>query len=160
MPFYLQNFTTVDGVLFSKDGTELVFCPADKVAEVYTVPADVRKISDYSFKDNVGVKAVEFESAESSLTIGAYAFQNAAIVSVTLPERLVSISDRAFSGCAMLARVTFEPQCRLTTLGNYAFEKCASLTEISIPDLTTSIGIYAFPGVRCWQTSTWAQTVS
>lgn len=139
-----KNFTTVDGVLFSKDGTELVFCPADKVAEVYTVPADVRKISDYSFKDNVGVKAVEFESAESSLTIGAYAFQNAAIVSVTLPERLVSISDRAFSGCAMLARVTFEPQCRLTTLGNYAFEKCASLTEISIPDLTTSIGIYAF----------------
>ena len=108
------------------------------------MPADVRKISDYSFKDNVGVKAVEFESAESSLTIGAYAFQNAAIVSVTLPERLVSISDRAFSGCAMLARVTFEPQCRLTTLGNYAFEKCASLTEISIPDLTTSIGIYAF----------------
>lgn len=141
-----KNFTTVDGVLFSKDGTELVFCPADKVAEVYTVPADVRKISDYSFKDNVGVKAVEFESAESSLTIGAYAFQNAAIVSVTLPERLVSISDRAFSGCAMLARVTFEPQCRLTTLGNYAFEKCASLTEISIPDLTTSIGIYAFSG--------------
>ena len=139
-----KNFTTVDGVLFSKDGTELVFCPADKVAEVYTVPADVRKISDYSFKDNVGVKAVEFESAESSLTIGAYAFQNAAIVSVTLPERLVSISDRAFSGCAMLARVTFEPQCRLTTLGNYAFEKCASLTEISVPDLTTSIGIYAF----------------
>lgn len=141
-----KNFTTVDGVLFSKDGTELVFCPADKVAEVYTVPADVRKISDYSFKDNVGVKAVEFESAESSLTIGAYAFQNAAIVSVTLPERLVSIALYAFSGCASLKTVTFGDSCKLSTIGDRAFEKCASLTEISIPDLTTSIGIYAFSG--------------
>lgn len=139
-----KNFTTVDGVLFSKDGTELVFCPADKVAEVYTVPADVRKISDYSFKDNVGVKAVEFESAESSLTIGAYAFQNAAIESVTLPDRLVSIALYAFSGCASLKTVTFGDSCKLSTIGDRAFEKCASLTEISLPDLTTSIGAYAF----------------
>lgn len=139
-----KNFTTVDGVLFSKDGTELVFCPADKVAEVYTVPADVRKISDYSFKDNVGVKAVVFADADKDLEIGQYAFQNSSIESVTLPDRLVSIALYAFSGCASLKTVTFGDSCKLSTIGDRAFEKCASLTEISLPDLTTSIGAYAF----------------
>ncbi len=141
-----KNFTTVDGVLFSKDGTELVFCPVDKVAEVYTVPADVRKIGDYSFKDNVGVKSVVFADADKDLEIGQYAFQNSSIESVTLPDRLVSIALYAFSGCASLKTVTFGDSCKLSTIGDRAFEKCASLTEISIPDLTTSIGIYAFSG--------------
>ena len=139
-----KNFTTIDGALFSKDGTELVFCPADKVAEVYTVPAEVRKIGDYSFKDNVGVKSVVFADADKDLEIGQYAFQNSSIESVTLPDRLVSIALYAFSGCASLKTVTFGDSCKLSTIGDRAFEKCASLTEISIPDLTTSIGIYAF----------------
>lgn len=138
------NFKTVDGVLFSKDGSELVFCPTDKTVEVYTVPADVNKIGSYSFKDNSGIKAIAFADAESSLAIETYAFQNAAIESVTLPKRLVSIADRAFSGCADLLTVTFEQDCRLSTIGNYAFEKCSSLGAISIPDLTTSIGIWSF----------------
>lgn len=139
-----KNFTTVDGALFSKDGTELVFCPADKVAEVYTVPAEVRKIGDYSFKDNVGVKSVVFADADKDLEIGQYAFQNSSIESVTLPDRLVSIALYAFSGCASLKTVTFGDSCKLSTIGDRAFEKCASLTEISLPDLTTSIGAYAF----------------
>lgn len=139
-----KNFTTIDGALFSKDGTELVFCPADKVAEVYTVPADVRKIGDYSFKDNVGVKSVVFADADKDLEIGQYAFQNSSIESVTLPDRLVSIALYAFSGCASLKTVTFGDSCKLSTIGDRAFEKCASLTEISLPDLTTSIGAYAF----------------
>lgn len=139
-----KNFTTIDGALFSKDGTELVFCPADKVAEVYTVPAEVRKIGDYSFKDNVGVKSVVFADADKDLEIGQYAFQNSSIESVTLPDRLVSIALYAFSGCASLKTVTFGDSCKLSTIGDRAFEKCASLTEISLPDLTTSIGAYAF----------------
>lgn len=43
-----QNYSVIDGVLMSKDGTELVIYPPGKGSN-YVIPATVRKIADYAF---------------------------------------------------------------------------------------------------------------
>ena len=44
-----QHYKSVDGVLFSKDGSELVKYPTKKQDLYYIVPSTVRKISAYAF---------------------------------------------------------------------------------------------------------------
>ncbi len=41
-------YTSVDGVLFNKDMTELIWCP-QRVEDEYTVPASVERIKSYAF---------------------------------------------------------------------------------------------------------------
>ncbi len=49
---------SVDGVLFSKDGTELVEYPLSKPGTDYTVPGSVRTIDEHSFADCRGLVSV------------------------------------------------------------------------------------------------------
>ena len=42
------NYSSVDGVLYSKDQTELIYCPKQKSGS-YTVPASVKKIKAFAF---------------------------------------------------------------------------------------------------------------
>lgn len=43
------NFKSVDGVLYSKDGTNLILYPTNKSGESFLVPVGVTKISSYAF---------------------------------------------------------------------------------------------------------------
>lgn len=43
------SFTTVDGVLFNKDQTDLITYPASKDGQSYTVPTTVKHILDGAF---------------------------------------------------------------------------------------------------------------
>ena len=77
-----QRYTTVDGMVFSKDKTELVAYPAG------------RKSTSYTITDGV-------------TSVGQAAFQGcAALTSVVIPRGVTSIGWRAFAWCDKLASVT------------------------------------------------------
>ena len=61
------RFCSVDGIVFSKDMTELVAFPGGKGGE-YAVPEGVEKIGGYAFYGNPGLAAVHFP--ESLLAMG------------------------------------------------------------------------------------------
>ena len=44
-----QNYKSVDGVLYSKDGTKLILYPTNKLGESFTVPSGVVDISAFAF---------------------------------------------------------------------------------------------------------------
>ena len=44
-----QNFTSIDGVLFTKNGETLILYPANKTGESYTIPDGVTTITSYAF---------------------------------------------------------------------------------------------------------------
>ncbi|MBR6547931.1 MAG: leucine-rich repeat protein [Clostridia bacterium] len=76
------DYCQVDGVLFTKDMSQLIQMPAGHALTEYTVPQGVT-------------------------TIGVYAFDGCKkLTSVTLPEGLVIIKESAFGGCNGLQSVT------------------------------------------------------
>lgn len=64
------------------------------------------------------------------------------LISVTIPNTVISIGVHGFSHCYSLTSVNI-PKF-VTSIGDYAFQSCSALTSISIPNLVTSIGNSAF----------------
>ena len=99
-----KNYSSVDGVLFNKDKTELIKYPSSKTDNTYEIP------------DNV-------------TSIGAYAFQDCSrLTSVTIPNSVTSIGYGAFLGCSSLTSVTIPNS--VTSIGSYAFYDCTNLANV------------------------------
>ncbi len=111
-------FKSVDGVVYSKDGTELAFYPLAKSGIVYTV-------------------------ASGTQTIGQYAFADAyKIGTVILPTSLKTIKKCAFSNCSSLKEVAFPNG--LESIQQRAFEGCTRLNAANLPVSVKTVEAYAF----------------
>lgn len=67
---------------------------------------------------------------------------NSDIVSIDLPDSLLTIGVSAFSFCSELRIVRFGSNLR--SIGNASFDSCEKLTSLNFPDSLESIGSYAF----------------
>lgn len=113
------NYSSLNGVLFNKNKSELLYCPAGKSGS-YTIPNSVESIGYGAF------------SGCTSLT------------SVTIPNSVKSIDDDAFEYCTSLTSVTISNG--VTNIGHSAFFGCFGLTSVTIPNSVESIGYGAFRG--------------
>ena len=137
-----SSYSSVDGVLFNKDVTELIVYPNMKAPE-YVIPDSVTSIGGYAFS---GCTRLTIVTIPDSVTeIGYSAFSGCAgLTSITIPDSVTSIGDYAFSGCAGLTSITIPDS--MTSIGDYAFSGCTSLKNVTIPDSMTNIGWAAFSG--------------
>ena len=80
-------------------------------------------------------------------SIGDYAFYGiSGLISISIPNSVISIGSCAFENCSSLASVIFPNS--VTSIGGSAFSGCAGLTSITIPEAVTSIGGSAFNGAK------------
>lgn len=88
------HFIVEDGVLFSKDKTTLVCCPAS-MSGTYSIPNSVKIIGPMAF---VGCKSLKEVIVPNTVTeIGEYAFSDCEeIVSLIIPTSVKSIGKNAF----------------------------------------------------------------
>lgn len=110
------KFSSLDGVLFNKNGTVLLFCPETKTGS-YSIPPSVSRIESFSL------------NRCSKLT------------SVTTPETLREIGSYAFESCRGMTDINL-PQS-LQKIGMGAFQYCDSLKSIYIPSNVVNIGGFA-----------------
>jgi len=89
-------------------------------------------------------KYVKLDLSESSLSsLEHWGFWDCeTLVSITLPNTIISINGWVFKFCINLSSVTFPNS--LKEIENGAFFGCISLASITIPDSVTSIGDWAF----------------
>lgn len=112
------TFTSIDGILFSKSQKSIMWYPAGRTDEEYTLPSTVAKVGVRAFYGATNLKKIYFSSA------------------------LTTISERAFWGCKKLSSVIVNK--KLKTVGKYAFVNCTSLKTLSVPKTLSSIGSKAY----------------
>ena len=161
-----KNYLSVEGVLYTKDKTQIVNYPEGKQNAEYTILKGVTSIGDSAFwgcnslasiiipegVTSIGDSAFSNCSNLASITIpegvtsiGGYAFYScSSLTNIAIPEGVTSIGDSAFGRCSSLANITIPKG--VTSIGDYAFSSCSSLTNITIPEGVTSIGDSAFLG--------------
>ena len=84
------------------------------------------------------------DDKEYTLTnIGRYAFSNcSSLISVVIPNSVISIGNRAFQYCESLTTVTIPNS--VTSIDDWAFSYCDNLATVTIPNSVTSICDYVF----------------
>ena len=125
-----QNFKSIDGVLFSKDGKTLLQFPTGKKETNYTIPNSVESIGSSAFKKCTGLTSVTIP--DSVTKIDNYAFEGCTgLTSVTIGNGVKEIGDSAFEGCTGLTSVNIGNGA--TFIGSYVFLGCTNLKEVTIP---------------------------
>lgn len=131
-------YSSVDGILFNKDKTELIKYPQMKTDKVYTVPDTVKKIDDNAFRDNNYLETVNLSSSVKEIEY--YAFKNcSALKNIDLNE-VETIDENAFEKCISLKTVTIPKS--VNYIGDNPFKECQALEKISVDSENSDFCIY------------------
>ena len=97
-----QNYMSIDGILYSKDGSLLHSCPGAKTS--VDIPSSVTSIGGSAFLLCSGLTSVVIPPSVTS--IGESAFANCSgLTIVVIPSSVTSISSGAFYDCSNLKEV-------------------------------------------------------
>ena len=119
-------YTSLDGVLFSKDMTTIVACPGGKEGS-YFIPESVKTIDYSAF--SYCKKLTSVIIPESVAFIGVSAFTNCeSMISIIIPPKVTSIPYNTFNYCINMISVTIPAS--VAVIGESAFGLCNSLSEI------------------------------
>ena len=100
-------YKSINGNLYSKDGTVLLAYAIGKTDTSFTIPDSVTTIGNYAFCKCSNLTSVTI--LDSVITIGNSAFRGCTnLMSVTIGNSVTTIGDWAFDGCDNLTIITFE----------------------------------------------------
>ncbi len=134
--------TTVEKVTTTTTTSSSPITPAEENLFNYTVSNDKATITGLksAFKGDLIIPPTL--AGYSVTSIGAYAFGNTGIFSVTIPDSVTMIGDWAFSGCSSLTSVMIGDS--VETIGEFAFNDCYRLTSLILGNRVKTIGRQAF----------------
>ena len=170
------EYASADGILYNKDKSVLIECPAGKTGSV-TIPGTVEIIDWYAFEYCTRITGVTIPSSVTEICTGA--FKESGLTKVNIPTSVTSIDDFAFAYCADLASFTVDSKNKnfasasgvlynkgknilmayppaktgsfvipnsVTELGAASFAFADGLTSVVIPNTVTEIGECSFYG--------------
>ena len=148
-----KNYTSVDGVLYSKDKTELIKYPYNKEGQVFEVPDTIVTIANKAFSNCNKLEKIIITSKSSD--VGEGAFLNTKIKEIVLSDTVESISDKYFDDLETLEKITVGEKNKNYTVENDILYnkdkteliKCPCNKEaqvLEIPDSVVTIGNNAF----------------
>ena len=158
-----QYYASQDGILYTKDLSELISVPGGKSGEVVvpdgitsipnyafyycqqissvTLPETVQSLGSYAFSECHALERINIPA--SVVKIGEYCFyQDHSLKSVEILNPSIEIGNTTFYACSSLEYAVLPEG--LTEIPTYMFLGCRSLKEIHIPDSVTRIGYMAF----------------
>lgn len=133
------NFSANGGVLYNKDQTIIILCPANcgGVDGVLTIPANVTEIAANTFQNNKQIKTLTFEARTTNIKIGADAFGGSVIETVVLPNGFTEIAEGMFKNCTSLTKV--EIPTSVTKIKANAFVGCTNLATLDFKDIDAEV---------------------
>ncbi|MDD3162074.1 MAG: leucine-rich repeat domain-containing protein [Bacteroidales bacterium] len=128
-------FSTVDGVLFSKNEDTLRAYPNAKATN-YDIPTGTTAIGKTAFCEMNSLTAVHIPSTVVWIGEGAFAYSKL-LSSVNLPSGITSLEVATFFDCSGLKEMVIPSS--VTLIGGLSFYGCSSLASIDIPEGVTTI---------------------
>ena len=162
-----QYYKSIDGNLYSKDGTRFIHYAPGKTENSFVIPDSVITIELCAFSGCSKLTNVTIPNSVTTICDGAFN-DCSGLTSVTIPDSVTKIGDRAladsevfnleeiinivdfiskmyhgtFSGCSGLTSVTIPDS--VTIIDSSMFSGCSGLTSVTIPDSVTTICDRAF----------------
>ena len=155
-------FMVEDGVLYSKDKRELLYCPKN-FSGIYRVAEEVKRIGKSAFRNcnqlteivlPEGLEVIgdtafygctqlkQISLPKSVSQIGAYAYKGCPLQGTLDLMNIKDIGEGAFEGCTGLTSVVLPEN--LLRIEASLFQGCTGLTVVNIPQCVTAIGTSAF----------------
>ena len=155
-------FMVDDGVLYSKDKRELLYCPKN-FSGIYRVAEEVKRIGKSAFRNcnqlteivlPEGLEVIgdtafygctqlkQISLPKSVSQIGAYAYKGCPLQGTLDLMNNKDIGEGAIEGCTCLTS-DFFPE-NLFRIEASLFQGCTGLTVVNIPQCVTTIGTSAF----------------
>ena len=137
------EYCSVDGVLYNKDKTALLCCPAGLKGDSFTIPDSVTSVGVAALYDTQ-FRSISVPAGVTEIKRHAFSYC-AELASIDLSGTAVEyIGDMAFASCDKLSDVKLPDT--LTELGSGAFALCGKLTDITLPENLQAVGQSAFQG--------------
>ena len=97
-----SSFASLDGVLFSKDMSVLIYYPMGRVADVYNVPDGVVTVDEYSFYGDGGPRSVIMSDSVTSIESECF-YENSTLERIDLGR--AEITSLTLYGCSNLSEI-------------------------------------------------------
>lgn len=136
-----KYYSSVDGVVYNKDKTKLIYYPWNKSNTSYKILEGVTSIGEAAFADCEKLTSIDIPNSVSNIETDAF-IGCVGITSIKIPNGVKSVEPYTFCGCQSLTYI--EIPNSVTIIGDDAFWDCDSLKEVKIPNSVTSIGNGAF----------------
>lgn len=111
-----QNYASVDGVLFNREVTEILWFPLGKPG-AYILPETVTAIGEEAF---AGTSITGLVIPSSVISISRGAFAKSSLREISLPDNLTHVSEGMFQNCENLQLVRLGTGTEF--IGNYVFD--------------------------------------
>lgn len=135
-----KKYTTVDGLLYSNKGKNLLYCPAAKKGRI-CLPNKLAAINANAFRNCAELTVIQIP--ESVKKIGSSAFNGCtSLTGISLPAQMKEIKDSTFENCRALESAVLPEG--LVLIEGSAFSGCVSLGQIVIPASVYKMGTHIF----------------
>lgn len=111
-----RHFTSIDGVLFNYEATEILWFPTGKNGD-YQLPPTITAIGENAF---VGTHITRLTIPASVTTISRGAFVGSALIEISLPDNITNVYEGMFQNCSNLNTVHLGSGTEY--IGDFAFD--------------------------------------
>lgn len=99
------KYSSKDGVLFSKDMSELIAVPGGK--DSLEIPESVKKFSELAINGCKYLTTIKIPNGVTEIKSGSFAGCTS-LTSISIPESVIKIGGHVFSGCNNLKEIHFK----------------------------------------------------
>lgn len=138
-------FSSQDGIVFTKDGKSLIYCPTNKKLGNEILDEEGKGTGTYDGK---------YTTPAGCQTIATYAFKGQKYLKeLTISADLLYINNSGFYNCTALNKLTFAERTSTLRIGDSAFYNCYGLGKtgadtLTIPETVEIDGSSAFAYTR------------
>lgn len=137
------GYSSVDGILYSYDGTKVVYCPRARTADV-AIDDNATVISSEAFMDCKFIKNIDLNNVEK---LEANALKNCAgLTSLSLPDSLADFSIDMITGCTGLKEIVVsDSSLTMKSFGGVIFSKDMTTLMYAPGSFAGTDGLYEVP---------------